>query len=362
MAELIRYDVADRVARHHHRQSARQRHGRRRARRHRRGGRARRRRRRRRRDGADRRRDSRSSPAPTSSIFGTLKTREQSLARSRGHARAAEADRGRRQAARRGDPRQRARRRPRSGDVLPLPRDGARRDGRPARGAARHHPRRRRHAAPAAAVRRGDSRSRCAPRASRCRRRGRWPAGIVDQVVDGDLLDGAIAFAQAKAASRGVRRDARAERRQIANRDGGTRGVRSCARRRWPGSAKGVQAPFKAVDAIEAALTLDFDAGSARERELFADCVVSTESRALVHMFFADREAAKVPDVPKDTPVRDHRARRRHRRRHHGRRHRHGLRQRRHSGAAQGRRRGRAWSAAWRPSARTTSRRSRRAA
>ncbi len=46
-------------------------------------------------------------------------------------------------------------------------------------------------------------------------------------------------------------------------------------------------------------MTLPFDAGSGRERELFADCVVSTESKALRHLFFAEREAAKVPDIPK---------------------------------------------------------------
>ena len=63
-----------------------------------------------------------------------------------------------------------------------------------------------------------------------------------------------------------------------------------------------------AVDAIEAGLTLPFDAGSIRERELFAECVVSTESKALRHLFFAEREASKVPGVPKDTPTRDIRA------------------------------------------------------
>src|SRR5205823_9744899 len=51
--------------------------------------------------------------------------------------------------------------------------------------------------------------------------------------------------------------------------------------------------------------TLAFDAGSLIERELFADCLVSTESRALVHLFFAEREAAKVPGVPKGTPASD---------------------------------------------------------
>src|SRR4029079_6201252 len=66
---------------------------------------------------------------------------------------------------------------------------------------------------------------------------------------------------------------------------------------------KGVRAPFAAIDAIEAALTLPFDQGSLRERELFAECVVSNESKALRHLFFAEREAAKVPDVPKETPA-----------------------------------------------------------
>ena len=74
---------------------------------------------------------------------------------------------------------------------------------------------------------------------------------------------------------------------------------------RVSGRTRGTAAAHAAVDAIQAALTLSFDAGSTRERELSADCVVSTESKALRHMFFAEREAAKVPDIPKDTPAKD---------------------------------------------------------
>jgi 3-hydroxyacyl-CoA dehydrogenase len=125
-------------------------------------------------------------------------------------------------------------------------------------------------------------------------------AGIVDHVVSGSLLDGAIEFAKARAAVHEIRKT-----RDRSTKTDRTAGVAACAaaRKALAAAAKGLQAPFKAVDAIEAAFTLDFEAGSARERELFADCVTSTECRALVHMFFADREAAKVPDVPKDTPV-----------------------------------------------------------
>jgi len=126
-------------------------------------------------------------------------------------------------------------------------------------------------------------------------------SGIVDRVVSGDLRQAAIAFAGERA---GKVRKTRERTEKIADRDAGLAAcvaVRTALGR----TARGVRAPFLAVDAIEAALTLDFDAGSARERELFADCVVSTESRALVHLFFAEREAAKVPDVPKDTRARE---------------------------------------------------------
>jgi 3-hydroxyacyl-CoA dehydrogenase len=126
-------------------------------------------------------------------------------------------------------------------------------------------------------------------------------AGIVDNVSGPDLLADAMQFAVAMTASGEIRKT----RELSANIADRTAGIAACAAARaaLAKSAKGLQAPFKAVDAIEGAFTLDFEAGSKRERELFAECVTSTESRALVHMFFADREAAKVPDVPKDTPA-----------------------------------------------------------
>src|SRR5687768_10316265 len=112
-------------------------------------------------------------------------------------------------------------------------------------------------------------------------------AGIVDDIAGASLLADAIQFARKQAAAGEVRktRDLTAK---IADRNAG---VAACeaARASLAKTAKGVRAPFSAVDAIEGAFTLDFEAGSKRERELFADRVTSTESRALVHMFFADR-------------------------------------------------------------------------
>jgi 3-hydroxyacyl-CoA dehydrogenase len=128
--------------------------------------------------------------------------------------------------------------------------------------------------------------------------------GIVDLVVDGDLLQGAIAFAATLVRSGHAPRRVRDLTDKISDREAGLAACQAM-RASLGKTARGARAPFAAVDGIEAAITMDFAAGSARERELFADCVLSTESKALRHMFFAEREVAKIPDVPKDTPARD---------------------------------------------------------
>jgi 3-hydroxyacyl-CoA dehydrogenase len=128
-------------------------------------------------------------------------------------------------------------------------------------------------------------------------------AGILDHIVEGDLLTGAIAFAKAKAKAREIRKS----RDVPISADAAKAGLEAAAATRasLKKTAKGMVAPFAAVDAIEAGIQHGFDAGSERERELFAERVVSTESKALRHLFFAERDVAKVPDIPKDTPTRD---------------------------------------------------------
>jgi 3-hydroxyacyl-CoA dehydrogenase len=129
-------------------------------------------------------------------------------------------------------------------------------------------------------------------------------ARLVDLVVEGDaarLLDEAIRFARALAAAGGRRRTRDIEM----SRETRAEGIEACraVRARLAASLKGSKAPLAAVDAIEACFTLTFDQGSARERERFVDCLLSIESKALRHLFFAEREAAKVPGVSKATPV-----------------------------------------------------------
>ena len=62
-------------------------------------------------------------------------------------------------------------------------------------------------------------------------------------------------------------------------------------------------APAAALDAIEAAMTLPFDEGIRREAEIFDICLHSDQCKGLIHAFFAERAVAKIPDIPKDTPV-----------------------------------------------------------
>jgi 3-hydroxyacyl-CoA dehydrogenase len=77
------------------------------------------------------------------------------------------------------------------------------------------------------------------------------------------------------------------------------------ARNMVKGMAKNFPAPEKCVDAVEAATQKKFDDGMTYEREVFTALMFTPESRALRHLFIAERAASKIPDVPEDTPKRE---------------------------------------------------------
>jgi len=124
-------------------------------------------------------------------------------------------------------------------------------------------------------------------------------AGLIDAAIDGDLLAGAVAFARQSAArGRAPRTRDRTDRLGTPAENAPLfEEARNLAAR----TRKRQIAPLKAVDAIQAAATLSFDEGCRRERELFVECVSSEQAKALIHVFFAERAAAKVRDLPKDT-------------------------------------------------------------
>lgn len=76
------------------------------------------------------------------------------------------------------------------------------------------------------------------------------------------------------------------------------------ARKQLARRARGQIAQDRIVSCLEAAVKLPIDEGLERERELFRELVASPESAAMRHIFFAERQAAKIKDIAKDTPLR----------------------------------------------------------
>ncbi|WIM09771.1 3-hydroxyacyl-CoA dehydrogenase NAD-binding domain-containing protein [Enhydrobacter sp.] len=124
--------------------------------------------------------------------------------------------------------------------------------------------------------------------------------GIVDALVEGDLLAGAVAHAQMLVAQKAPRRRVRDLDVTLESPDLFKDTEKAIARR-----ARGFKAPWNIIKCVQAACELPFDEGMKRERELFVELVTSQESAAQRYYFFAEREAAKVLDVPADTPQRE---------------------------------------------------------
>jgi 3-hydroxyacyl-CoA dehydrogenase len=124
--------------------------------------------------------------------------------------------------------------------------------------------------------------------------------GIIDHLVEGDLLAGALAFAREVAGKSAPKTRERNEKLGTPEQNAAIfAAARQTARTRQPG----LMAPLAALDAIEAAVNLPFDQGCQVEQKLFAECLFSSQSKALIHVFFGEREVAKVPDIPKDTTL-----------------------------------------------------------
>jgi len=125
--------------------------------------------------------------------------------------------------------------------------------------------------------------------------------GLIDEIVTGDLLEGAIAFAKKLVAEgKGPRRIRDTE----AKLEGDVKTFFEAARAEVAKTSKGYPAPLEIVACAEAAATLPFDEGRKEERRRFEVLVNGIESKALRHMFFAERQTTKIPDVPADTAVR----------------------------------------------------------
>ena len=173
---------------------------------------------------------------------------------------------------------------------------------RPARGEARPAARRRRHAAPAALVGVEKALSMIVS-GDPIGAAEALAIGLVDEIADGDLTAAAVAFAEKVVAEKRPLRKIRDLEDKIAAARGKPE-IFAEFRKSVARQTRGFRAPENCIKAVEAAVSLPFDQGLARERELFAELMTSPESKAQRYFFFAEREAAKIPDVPGDTPAR----------------------------------------------------------
>jgi 3-hydroxyacyl-CoA dehydrogenase len=128
--------------------------------------------------------------------------------------------------------------------------------------------------------------------------------GLIDEIVDGDLAAAGVAFAEK------IVREKRPLKkiRDLDDKVAAVRGkpeVFAEFRKSVARQTRGFRAPENCIKAVEAAVNLPFDQGMKRERELFQELITSPESKAQRYFFFAEREAAKIPDVPSDTKSRD---------------------------------------------------------
>lgn len=125
----------------------------------------------------------------------------------------------------------------------------------------------------------------------------------IDRIVDGDLVAEAVAFAREKAREGGpfIRVRDREDRIAAARTDldAFDAAVKEVTKR-----TRGLEAPLVCAQSVRNGLTMDFDEALKTEREYFFQLVASDQSRAQRHVFFAEREAAKVPGVGKEVKPR----------------------------------------------------------
>ncbi|WP_299075105.1 3-hydroxyacyl-CoA dehydrogenase NAD-binding domain-containing protein [uncultured Paraglaciecola sp.] len=125
---------------------------------------------------------------------------------------------------------------------------------------------------------------------------------LIDKIVEGDLLSQAIAYGKeiiAQGAKIKKVRDIKVD--DVGISDEFFREYSQQLSKRY----RGQKAPQRILKCVEAALSQTFEQGLKTERKLFVECMESSQSAALRHMFFAQRMAAKIDGLPKDTPIKD---------------------------------------------------------
>jgi 3-hydroxyacyl-CoA dehydrogenase len=125
-------------------------------------------------------------------------------------------------------------------------------------------------------------------------------AGAIDRIADGDIVEAAVTYAEELVAD-----DAPLKRASELTIDAGQFNEEYFAafRKSIARKTRGLNAPERCIKAIEAAVNLPFADGVKRERDLIMEAFADPQSKALQHVFFAEREATKIPGLPKDVDL-----------------------------------------------------------
>jgi 3-hydroxyacyl-CoA dehydrogenase len=124
--------------------------------------------------------------------------------------------------------------------------------------------------------------------------------GLIDRLIEGDVLAGAVGFAREIAGKPAPKTRERTEKLGTTTENAAIFAAACDAARK---KQRGMKAPLAAIDAMGAATRLSFEEGCQAEAKLFTECLFSDQSKALIHVFFGEREVAKIPDIPKETPA-----------------------------------------------------------
>jgi len=125
--------------------------------------------------------------------------------------------------------------------------------------------------------------------------------GLIDEIVTGDLADRALAYAEQVVAEGRPLKKVRESNDEL-DALKGKPGIFDAFRKGIARKTRGFLAPEAIVQCVEAAVNKPFDEAIRFEREQFLGLVTSPQSTAQRYCFFAERQANKIPDVPKDTP------------------------------------------------------------
>jgi 3-hydroxyacyl-CoA dehydrogenase len=122
--------------------------------------------------------------------------------------------------------------------------------------------------------------------------------GLIDRVIEGDLLSGAVGFAR-DSAVQPVRKTR--ERNENLGSAAENAAIFAAGRAQAGKIRRNQTAPLAALEALEAATTLPFEQGCQKEREIVRRVLAGDQARAMIHIFFAERAVGRVPGIPKDT-------------------------------------------------------------